>query len=70
MNDRILKIISGLIDELKQEKEKHSSFEIINKLQNFAIEKNMDMEYCEDIADVFIKYVNNTLLENQAKEIR
>ena len=67
MNDRTLKIISDLIDELKKEKEKSSSFEVINKLQHFAIEKNLDMKYCEDIADVFIKYVNRTLPENQAK---
>jgi hypothetical protein len=47
----------------KLEYELKSCHVIINKLQHFAIEHDMDMRDCKDIADVYIKYVENNEFE-------
>jgi hypothetical protein len=43
---------------------------IINRLQNLAIEKCLNMENCQDIADVyekhFCKYIKNTVRNNKS----
>lgn len=42
---------------------------IINRLQNLAIEKSLNMENCQDIADVyerhFCKYIKNKVSKQE-----